>query len=238
MRFGRSTALGYCSRLKELKTPFLPMRKRLHLILFLCLGKLTFAQGPGLLIQQYDKGVDLEYYRKWNFDVFLQPHRSNTDDLATKARLHLDLGANVHYRFDKNFGLSSGVHYQRISYRYDFPADNSIDRLRFLRFPLVLSVYPVQRLQLSLGGTYHLFLKASGQPPNQTEPSIYPSKTFVNSLGVVAHVQYLVWRKFSASLSYRFQKRNFNPLQRETQDFKGLALGLHYTILSPNRPNP
>ena len=205
---------------------------------FFCLhlGYFACAQGPELLIQQYDQGPDLEYYRKWNFDVFIQPHLTKTADLNTKGRIQLDVGGNVHYRFDKNFGLSSGIHYQRISYAYALANDTSIDRLRFLRFPLVLSVYPVKRVQLSLGGSYHLALKASGQPPGTTERSFYPSKTFVNSLGVVAQARYQVWRKFSASFSYRFQKRNYNPIQRETQDFSGFALGIHYTILNPSRP--
>ena len=133
---------------------------------FFCLhlGYFACAQGPELLIQQYDQGPDLEYYRKWNFDVFIQPHLTNTADLNTKGRIQLDVGGNVHYRFDKNFGLSSGIHYQRISYAYALANDTSIDRLRFLRFPLVLSVYPVKRVQLSLGGSYHLALKSSGQP--------------------------------------------------------------------------
>ena len=214
------------------------MLNRLFFLLLLWTSSVAWAQGPGLLIQQYDEGIDVEYYRKWNFDVFIQPHRSNTADLATKARLYLDLGANVHYRLDKNFGLSSGLHFQRLSYRYTLPQDNSIDRLHFLRFPLMISVYPVNRLQLSLGGSYHLLLRATGQPPGEPKRIIYPAKTFVNSLGVVAHVQYLVWRRFSASLSYRFQKRNYNPLQRETQDFQGFALGIHYTLLSPSQRNP
>ena len=214
------------------------MLNRLFFLLLLWTSLIAWAQGPGLLIQQYDEGIDVEYYRKWNFDVFIQPHRSNTADLATKARLYLDLGANVHYRLDKNFGLSSGLHFQRLSYRYTLPQDNSIDRLHFLRLPLMISVYPVNRLQLSLGGSYHLLLRATGQPPGEPERIIYPAKTFVNSLGVLAHVQYLVWRRFSASLSYRFQKRNYNPLQRETQDFQGFALGIHYTLLSPSQRNP
>ena len=72
------------------------MFNRLFILLLLGVSPIALAQGPGLLIQQYDEGMDVEYYRKWNFDVFFQPHHSNTADLPTKARLHLDLGANVH----------------------------------------------------------------------------------------------------------------------------------------------
>ena len=214
------------------------MLNRFFVLFLLGATQISLAQGPGLLIQQYDQGIDVEYYRKWNFDVFVQPHISNTNDLATKARINLDLGANVHYRMDKNFGLSSGIHYQRLSYRYELPNDTSLDRLYFLRLPLLLSLYPVNRLQLSLGGSYHLILRATGQPPGESERTTYPPKTFLNSLGVVVHAQYLIWRRFSASLSYRFQKRNYDPLQRETQDFQGFALGIHYTLLSPTQRNP
>ena len=180
---------------------------------FFCvhLGYFTCAQGPELLIQQYDQGPDLEYYRKWNFDVFIQPHLTNTADLNTKGRIQLDVGGNVHYRFDKNFGLSSGIHYQRISYAYALANDTSIDRLRFLRFPLVLSVYPVKRVQLSLGGSYHLALKASGQPPGATERSFYPSKTFVNSLGCdCASTLSLVAKIFSLNF-VPFSKTKLQP---------------------------
>lgn len=208
-------------------------------ILVLCSTLSLWGQGPDLLIQQYDKyPYDLEFYRKWNFDLFIQGHLSNTTYRETRGRLHLDVGGNVYYQFTKTFGLSSGVHYSRISYRYAFPTDESIDRIRFLRFPLSLNVYPVKRVRLSLGGSYNWVLGATGQPPPATERSTYPNKTFVNSLGMGVSASYRVWKKFSIELQYRFQKRSFNPLQRETQNFQGVALGINYSLLDPIRPKP
>ncbi len=195
----------------------------------------VFAQGPGLLRQQYSKADhDLEYYRKWNYDVFIQPHFSNTTNRDTKGRIQLDIGGNVYYHFTKSFGLGTGVHYNQLAYSYTLENDTSIDQLRFVRLPLVLIGRPIKRLRLTLGVAYHWFLKASGQPPPLMERSRYPKGVFLNTLGLQTSVQYTVWKRFSVSFNYRFQKRSGNPIQRETQNFSGLALGVHYTLLNPN----
>ena len=204
------------------------------LVLGSCLLTTVNAQGPELLIQQYNKyPYDLEFYRKWNYDVFLQSHITNTTNRETKGRIQLDAGANVYYQFTKTFGLSSGVHFSRIGYRYALANDESIDRIRFLRFPLLVNVYPVKRVRLSLGGSYNWVLNATGQPPPATERIAYGSRTFVNSLGMLVSAHYRIWKKFSVGIDYRFQKRSINPLQRETQNFQGLGLSVYYTLLNP-----
>lgn len=196
----------------------------------------SIAQGPGLLIQQYSKAsYDLEYYRKWNFDVLVQPHLSKPTNRESKGKLQFNLGTRVHYRRTKSFGISSGVDFHRIKYQYVYENDNSIDQLSFLRLPLLLSVYPVKRLRLSLGGSYQFFLSATGQPPPATEPLPYPSQSFINSIGVMASAHYRVYRKFSASLGFHFQKRISNPLDRVSQNFKGFSIGIAYTLLNPNQ---
>jgi len=198
------------------------------------------AQGPELLRQQYNQyPYDLTFFRKWNADVFFQPHLSNTSNRLTNGRLHIDVGVNVHRQFTKSFGISSGVHYSRLSYLYTQPEDLTVDRLRMLRFPLLISVFPLKRIRISLGAIYHWMIKATGQPPPTTERLVYPKGTFLNSLGMQAELQYRFWRKFSASVSYRFHKRSVdNPFQRETQNFEGVALGFHYTFFHPHKPNP
>ena len=207
----------------------------LSLLLFAGLWSST-AQGPDLLIQQYGKNAyDLEYYRKWNFDVLVQPHLSKPSNRESKGKLQLNLGARVHYRLAKSFGITSGVDYHRLKYQYAYESDNSVDQLRFLRLPFLLSVYPVKRLRLSLGGSYQFFLSANGQPPPATAPLSYPSRTFINSIGVMASAHYRVYRKFSASLGFHFQKRSSDPLDRVSQNFKGFSLGIAYTILNPNQ---
>ena len=135
----------------------------------------------------------------------------------------------------KSFGLTSGVDFHRIKYQYAYENDNSVDHLNFIRLPLLLSVYPVKRLRLSLGGSYQFYLSATGQPPPATEPLPYPSRTFINSVGVMASAHYRVYRKFSAALGFHFQKRSSNPVDRVSQNFKGFSLGIAYTLLNPNQ---
>lgn len=216
------------------------MIRHFCLLFLLCFGSLwsSVAQGPGLLIQQYSKAsYDLEYYRKWNFDVLLQPHLSKPNNRVSKGEIQFNLGGRVHYRMTKSFGLTSGVDYHRIKYQYAYENDNSVDHLNFFRLPLLLSVYPVKRLRLSLGGSYQFFLSATGQPPPATEPLAYPSGSFMNSIGVMASAHYRVYRKFSASIGFHFQKRSSNPIDRLSQNFKGFSIGVAYALLNPNQPN-
>lgn len=216
------------------------MKKKILVLLAftICIKGLT--QGPELLVQQYNRyPYDLTFFRKWNADVFVQPHFTNTSNRLTNGRLHVDTGVNIHRQFTKSFGLSTGVHYNRFSYLYTRPDDLSIDRIQALRFPLLISVFPINRIRISLGGIYHWILKATGKPPPATERLVYPEGTFLNSLGMQAAIHYRFWRKFSASVTYRFQKRSVdNPFRRETQNFEGIALGFHYTLLHPHKSNP
>lgn len=214
------------------------MTRQLYLLFLLCFGGIysSLAQGPGLLIQQYSKApYDLEYYRKWNYDVLVQPHLSKPTNRESKGKLQFNLGGRVHYRMAKSFGLTSGVDFHRIKYQYAYENDNSVDHLNFIRLPLLLSVYPVKRLRLSLGGSYQFYLSATGQPPPATEPLPYLSRTFINSVGVMASAHYRVYRKFSAALGFHFQKRSSNPVDRVSQNFKGFSLGIAYTLLNPNQ---
>ena len=216
------------------------MMRHFCLLFLLCFGSLwsSIAQGPGLLIQQYSKAsYDLEYYRKWNFEVLLQPHLSKPTNRDSKGKIQFNLGGRVHYRMTKSFGLTSGVDYPRIKYQYAYENDNSVDHLNFFRLPLLLSVYPAKRLRLSLGGSYQFFLSATGQPPPATEPLAYPSGSFINSIGVMASAHYRVYRKFSASIGFHFQKRSSNPIDRLSQNFKGFSIAVAYTLLNPNQPN-
>ena len=85
---------------------------------------------------------------------------------------------------------------------------------------------------------YNILLSAKGNPPEDNENLTleYPKGTFDNSIGVLAAIHYTFWKRFSASIQYQFQKNNTNPIQRETNSFKGLLLGVHYTFLPAKRP--
>ncbi len=197
------------------------------------------AQGSGLLIQQYGKSnVDEIGSRKWNFDAHLLLNRFNTTDRETKGKISLGAGGSVRYNFRKSYGLRTGFDIQSINYVYDLANDNSKDQLLFLSIPLTGRLYPARRVTLELGLVYNFLLQSKGDPPTNLEefPVVYPDDTFSNSFGVLAAAHYTFWKRFSASLQYQFQKNNTNPVQRETNGFAGLMLGVHYTFLTAKIP--
>ena len=61
----------------------------------------AYAQDGELLIQQYQKNsIDLEFYRKLNFEVFLEPSLTNTADRETSGKINLNFGLGIRVRFD------------------------------------------------------------------------------------------------------------------------------------------
>ena len=101
-------------------------------------ASLFYAQDGDLLIQQYDKNsIDLEFYRKLNFEVFLEPNYTNTVDRETTGKLNLNFGTNVHYRFTRTFGLSTGVYINKISYQNSLETNKNIDNLKFVTIPFL-----------------------------------------------------------------------------------------------------
>ena len=197
------------------------------------------AQGSGLLIQQYGKSnVDEIGLRKWNFDAHLFLNRFNTTDRETKGKISLSAGGSVRYNFKKSYGLRTGIDIHSINYAYNLANDTSKDQLLFLSIPLTGRLYPAKRVTLELGLVYNFLLQSKGDPPTNLEefPVAYPDDTFSNSFGVLAAAHYTFWKRFSASLQYQFQKNNTNPVQRETNGFAGLMLGVHYTFLTNKIP--
>ena len=197
------------------------------------------AQGSGLLIQQYGKSnVDEIGLRKWNFDAHLFLNRFNTTDRETKGKISQSAGGSVRYNFKKSYGLRTGIDIHSINYAYNLANDTSKDQLLFLSIPMTGRLYPAKRVTLELGLVYNFLLQSKGDPPTNLEefPVAYPDDTFSNSFGVLAAAHYTFWKRFSASLQYQFQKNNTNPVQRETNGFAGLMLGVHYTFLTNKIP--
>ena len=197
------------------------------------------AQGNGLLIQQYGKSnVDEIGLRKWNFDAHLLLNRFNTTDRETKGKISRSAGGSVRYNFKKSYGLRTGIDIHSINYAYNLANDTSKDQLLFLSIPITGRLYPAKRVTLELGLVYNFLLQSKGDPPTNLEefPVAYPNDTFSNSFGVLAAAHYTFWKRFSASLQYQFQKNNTNPVQRETNGFAGLMLGVHYTFLTNKIP--
>lgn len=105
-----------------------------------------YAQDGELLIQQYDKNsIDLEFYRKLNFEVFLEPSLTNTVDRDTSGKINLNFGTNIHYRFTRTFGLSTGLYINRIGYQNNLETNKSIDNLKFITIPFFIKLYPLKK---------------------------------------------------------------------------------------------
>lgn len=197
---------------------------------------LVYAQDGDLLIQQYDKNsIDLEFYRKLNFEVFLEPSLTNTFDRETSAKINLNFGTNIHYRFTRTFGLSTGVYINKISYQNNIETNKSIDNLKFITIPFFIKLYPLKKINFFLGGTYNFFQKGFNKLDKNAKKVEIINGVFVNSVGVFTGIEYIIKKRFSTSISYKMQKRNYRNYQAETQNFNGIYLGLYLKILNPEK---
>ena len=194
------------------------------------------AQDGELLIQQYQKNsIDLEFYRKLNFEFFIEPNLTNTADRETKGKLNFNFGSNIHYRFTRTFGFSTGIYINKISYQNNLEANKSIDNLKFITIPFFIKLYPLKKINFFLGGTYNLYQNGFNQIEKDAEKVEILDGVFVNSVGVFTGIEYIIKKRISFSISYKIQKRNYKNYQSETQNFNGLYLGLNFKILNPEK---
>ena len=195
-----------------------------------------YAQDGELLIQQYDKNsIDLEFYRKLNFEVFLEPSLTNTLDRDTSGKINLNFGTNIHYRFTRTFGLSTGLYINRIGYQNNLETNKSIDNLKFITIPFFIKLYPLKKINFFLGGTYNFFQNGFNKLDKNAKKVEIINGVFVNSVGVFTGIEYIIKKRFSTSISYKMQKRNYRNYQAETQNFDGIYLGLYFKILNPEK---
>ena len=212
-----------------------------HFINFICLvvllsASLFYAQDGDLLIQQYDKNsIDLEFYRKLNFEVFLEPNYTNTVDRETTGKLNLNFGTNVHYRFTRTFGLSTGVYINKISYQNSLETNKSIDNLKFVTIPFFVKLYPLRKIHFFLGGTYNFYQNGFNQINKEAEKVEISEGVFANSVGIFTGIEYIIKKRLSISGSYKIQKRNYRNYQTETQNLKGFYISLNFKILNPEK---
>ena len=196
----------------------------------------SYAQDGELLIQQYQKNsIDLEFYRKLNFEVFLEPSLTNTVDRETLGKINLNFGTNIHYRFTRTFGLSTGIYINKIGYQNNLETNKSIDNLKFISIPFVIKLYPLRKISFFLGGTYNFFQNAFRQLEKGEEKVEIIDGVFVDSVGVFTGIEYIIKKRISTSISYKIQKRNYRNYQSETQNFKGVYFGLNFKILNPEK---
>ena len=212
-----------------------------HFINFICLvvllsASLFYAQDGDLLIQQYDKNsIDLEFYRKLNFEVFLEPNYTNTVDRETTGKINLNFGTNVHYRFTRTFGLSTGVYINKISYQNSLETNKSIDNLKFVTIPFFVKLYPLRKINFFLGGTYNYYQNGFNRINKEAEKVEISKGVFANSVGVFTGIEYIIKKRLSISGSYKIQKRNYRNYQTETQNLKGFYISLNFKILNPEK---
>ena len=207
----------------------------------ICLVVLLFtnfsnAQDGELLIQQYQKNsIDLEFYRKFNFEVFLEPSLTNTVDRETSGRINLNFGTNIHYRFTRTFGLSTGIYINKIGYQNNLETNKSIDNLKFITIPFFVKLYPLKKINFFLGGTYNFYQNGFNKLDKNAEKVEIIDGVFVNSMGVFTGIEYIIKKRISFSISYKIQKRNYRNYQSETQNFNGFYGALNFKVLNPEK---
>ncbi len=195
-----------------------------------------YGQDGDLLIQQYDKNsIDLEFYRKLNFEVFLEPNYTNTVDRETTGKINLNFGTNIHYRFTRTFGLSTGVYINKISYQNSLETNKSIDNLKFVTIPFFVKLYPLRKINFFLGGTYNFYQNGFNRINKEAEKVEVSEGVFANSLGVFTGIEYIIKKRLSISGSYKIQKRNYRNYQTETQNLKGFYISLNFKLLNPQK---
>ena len=196
----------------------------------------AYAQDGELLIQQYQKNsIDLEFYRKLNFEVFLEPSLTNTADRETSGKINLNFGTNIHYRFARTFGLSTGIYINKIGYQNNLETNKGIDNLKFITIPFFVKLYPLKKINFFLGGTYNFYQNGFNQLDKNAEKIEIIDGVFVNSVGGFTGIEYIVKKRISTSISYKIQKRNYRNYQSETQNFNGFYGALNFKVLNPEK---
>ena len=213
------------------------MKKRILLFLgisFLCGSFLGFAQGGDLLIQQYNRGPQLDSkHSKWSFQLGPQLNRINTDLGTTTPTLTFGGLVEIEYRFSKTVGLVSGAQFTPISYSYIEGDSLAIDRLKYISYPLMLRLQPTYKLSFGLGIIYQAYL--SGQKELGGEDAklttSYTAGIFKNSIGMIGQLSYHLNSRFNIFGNYRWVKRTSPPTQAQTNNTIGFQLGVSYLFL-------
>lgn len=131
-----------------------------------------YCQGGDLLIQQYDKGPELDRdYSRWYLRIGPQLNLINTNLRTTSPKISLGGIIELEYRLSKTIGLLGGAQYTPIIYSY--PLDNFIgndrlkfisyplirkDQLKYISYPLMLRLQPTDKLSFGLAIVYQVFI--------------------------------------------------------------------------------
>ncbi|MFQ3340435.1 MAG: hypothetical protein ACI9TK_000086 [Flavobacteriaceae bacterium] len=206
---------------------------RISFFLTLFWGLSLFSQGGDLLIQQYSKGPELnQMYSKWSLSLGPEINRINTDLKTTSPTITIGAVLNVEYRFSKTVSLVSGLNFMPISYTYPLADSLGRDRLEYLTVPLFLKLHPTEKISLGLGALYNRYQKGERIVVfEESEIStLYREDIFSNSFGFSAQLVFHFWKRFHTSLTYRWAKKSSAPTLAQSNNSKGLQVGLTYTF--------
>ena len=209
------------------------MSNFLSILFFIFISINTFAQRGGLLIQQYNKGPSLgQTYSKWNLHAGPEISLINAELRTSSPLFSVGATINIEYLFSKTVGLLTGLNYTPISYKYSVSDSLVNDRIKYISIPLFLRVHPTDRVSLNFGVQYNHFQKGEKiiSFNNTLINKRYKKGIFENSFGYVLQVGYHFWEQFYSYLNYRWVKKTSPITQPETNNSKGLQLGMTYTF--------
>lgn len=178
-------------------------------------------------------------YSKWSFRLGPQLNRINTDLGTTSPTLTFGGLVEIEYRFSKTVGLVSGAQFTPISYSYIEADSLTIDRLKYISYPLMLRLQPTYKLSFGLGIIYQAFLsgqKELGEEDAKLTTS-YTASIFKNSIGMIGQLSYHLNSRFNIFGNYRWLKRTSPPTQAQTNNTVGFQLGVSYLFLKSKQRN-
>ena len=198
------------------------------------------AQGGELLIQQYNRGPQLDRnYSKWSFKIGPQLSRLNTDLGTSSPTITLGGLFEIEYRLSKTVGLKTGSHYVPVSYTYAVNDSTGQDFLKYVSFPIILKLQPTNKMSFGLGVLYHYFLKGEKRVSKEEVEikTAYPEGVFENSFGGIAQINYFLHPRISVFGNFRWVKKINLPTNPKTNTTSGFQLGMSYLFLkSRERP--
>ena len=212
------------------KKTFFLLQLKLFIILFYL--DASYSQGGEIIIQQYHKNnIGLEKFKKWNFELSGGFNYYNTIERSTKGKINYEIGGVIYYMIKKSIGIKSGVEFLNYSYKYNLINDKSIDKINFISIPINLRIFPTNKFVIDFGINFNNFLKGINSIDNGSWVR-YNNDIFSNSIGFSSAIQYNLWRKFSVEIKYRYQKKTKKIYQKQTNNFKGITLGINYPLFN------
>lgn len=211
--------------------------------LFLVLTTVN-AQDRSMLLQQYRRGPALNaYFKKVHFELEAYTVLGKIQAFKIKPKMDYAFGARVQYRFVKTFGVTAGINVLNIQYKNEFENDSidrisSIDRIRYLAFPVSLRMLMGDFFNIEAGGHLNYPISAYNTTFPENEPSLkipYEEGTYRTSLGMFVGIQIKVFGPINLAVQYRFAKRFKETIGTKSNNTAALMMGIQYFITALNK---